>query len=89
MVASNRNLFVLLKRFNLMPERVAPSSYFNVPPNPYSLQPSMTETSVIPIWVPILISIALIGSFIVAIFALSTLKPPAKKEKEKDDESPE
>lgn len=55
-----------------MVTREYPTDYFNEQmEQPKQL---VTETSVIPIWVPILLSIALIGSFIIALYALSLNK---------------
>lgn len=55
-----------------MPNRMYPTDYFDEQiEQPKKLE---TETSVIPIWVPVLLAIALIGAFAIALYALSLTK---------------
>jgi hypothetical protein len=54
-----------------MPKRMYPQDYFTEQIE----QPKKLETdSVIPIWVPVLLAIALVGAFAVALYALSLNK---------------
>ena len=50
-----------------MPQRMYPSDYYGE----CVTAPTTVETSVIPTWVPILLAIALIGAFAVALYSIS------------------
>lgn len=53
-----------------MPQRIYPEDYFNQQVE----KRAVIETTMIPNWVPILLGIALVGAFAIALYALSLNK---------------
>lgn len=52
-----------------MPTRMYPEDYYNMEPKKAEIEPTS-----IPNWVPILLGIAIVGAFIVALYSLSIHK---------------